>query len=55
MACGGWTETQAAYRLLAHEEVTWEQVLAPHWDWSMERMRRQPVILCVQDLSLIHI
>ena len=27
VACGGWAETQAAYRLLAHEAVTWEQVL----------------------------
>ena len=36
VACGGWAETQAAYRLLAHEAVTGEQVLAPHWDWSME-------------------
>jgi hypothetical protein len=49
VACGGWAETQAAYRLLAHEAVTWEQVLAPHWDCSVERMRRQPVVLCVQD------
>ena len=48
-ACGGWAETQAAYRLLAHEAVTWEQVLAPHWDWSIERMRCQPVVLCIQD------
>ena len=49
VACGGWAETQAAYRLLAHEAVTWEQVLVPHWDWSIERMRGQPVVLCVQD------
>jgi hypothetical protein len=49
VACGGWAETQAAYRLLAHEAVTWEQVLAPHWDCSIERMRGQPVVLCVQD------
>lgn len=48
-ACGGWAETQAAYRLLAHEAVTWEQVLAPHWDCSVERMRRHRVVLCVQD------
>lgn len=26
VACGGWAETQAAYRLLVHEAVTWEQV-----------------------------
>ena len=48
-ACGGWAETQAAYRLLAHEAVTWEQVLAPHGDCSIERLRAQPVVLCVQD------
>lgn len=27
VACNGWAETQAAYRLLAHEAVTWERVL----------------------------
>ncbi|NMQ20566.1 hypothetical protein E4P82_16000, partial [Candidatus Competibacter phosphatis] len=30
VACNGWAETQAAYRLLAHEAVTWERVLTPH-------------------------
>jgi hypothetical protein len=49
VACGGWAETQGAYRLLAHEAVTWEQVLAPHWECSVERMRGHPVVLCVQD------
>ena len=49
VACGGWAETQAAYRLLAHENVDWESVLAPHWDCSVERMRAHPVVLCVQD------
>lgn len=49
VACGGWAETQGAYRLLAHKAVTWEQVLAPHWDCSVERMRSQPVVLCIQD------
>ncbi len=49
VACGGWTEMQAAYRLLAHDAVTWEPVLAPHGDCSVERMRGHPVVLCVQD------
>lgn len=49
VACGGWAETQAAYRLLAHEALTWEQGLAPHWDGSIERMRCHPVVLCVHD------
>ena len=30
VACGGWAETQAAYRLLAHEDVDWQAVLTPH-------------------------
>ncbi|MBK8754121.1 MAG: IS4 family transposase [Candidatus Competibacteraceae bacterium] len=49
VASGGWAETQAAYRLLAHEDVDWEAVLTPHWDCSIEWMRGQPVVLCVQD------
>ena len=49
VACGGWAETQAAYRLLAHEDVDWEAVLTPHWECSVERLRGQPVVLCVQD------
>jgi hypothetical protein len=51
VACGGWAETQAAYRLLAHENVDWESVLAPHWDGSVERMRAHRVVLCVQDTT----
>ncbi|MDS4039724.1 MAG: hypothetical protein RKP20_00915 [Candidatus Competibacter sp.] len=49
MACGGWAETQAACRLLAHEAVDWEAVLTPHWACSVERMCRHRVVLCVQD------
>src|SRR5512143_2549482 len=44
VACGGWAETQAAYRLLAHENVDGESVLAPHWDGSVERMRVHRVV-----------
>ncbi|MFO1371528.1 MAG: IS4 family transposase [Candidatus Competibacteraceae bacterium] len=49
VACGGWAEPRAAYRLLAHEEVDWAAVLTPHWECSVERMRGHPVVLCVQD------
>ena len=51
VACGGWAETQAAYRLRAHENVEWESVLAPHWECSVERMRAHRVVLCVQDTT----
>ncbi|MCB1793113.1 MAG: hypothetical protein KDJ70_01495 [Candidatus Competibacteraceae bacterium] len=40
----GWVETHAAYRLLAHAAVTWERVLTPHGDWSIEWMRDRPVV-----------
>ena len=49
VACGGWAETQGAYRLLAHEAVDWEAVLTPHWECGIERMRHHRVVLCVQD------
>ena len=49
VACGGWAETQAAYRLLAHEDVDWQAVLTPHGECSLERMCPHPMVLCVQD------
>ncbi len=30
MACGGWVETQAAYRFMAHDDVEWSDILSPH-------------------------
>ena len=29
-ACGGWAQTQAAYRFLAQDDIDWEAILAPH-------------------------
>lgn len=48
-ACGGWAETQAAYRFLANDKVTWDKVMEPHWACTQERMRGQAVVLCIQD------
>ena len=50
-ACGGWTETRAAYRLFDHKAVTAEQVLAPHIERTVERMGAHPRVLCIQDTS----
>ncbi len=47
-ACGGWSETKAAYRLFDHPEVTAERVLAPHIACTEERLRAYPRVLCVQ-------
>jgi hypothetical protein len=48
-ACGGWAETQAAYRFLAQDAMDWRDILAPHWACSQARMREQAVVLCIQD------
>lgn len=50
-ACKGWAETQAAYRFLAQEEVSWEAILEPHWACSLQRMKTQRIVLCLQDTT----
>jgi hypothetical protein len=48
-ACGGWAETQAAYRFFAQDDMDWRDILAPHWACSEARMREHRVVLCLQD------
>lgn len=50
-ACGGWAETQAAYRLLADDDIEWADILAPHLACTQQRMAAHPVVLCIQDTT----
>lgn len=50
-ACGGWGDTQGAYRFFAHEAIDWQDILAPHWRASAQRMAEQPLVLCIQDTT----
>lgn len=50
-ACESWAETAAAYRFLRNEEVSWDKVLAPHWQASQARMAQHKVVLCIQDTT----
>jgi hypothetical protein len=50
-ACGGWAETQAAYRLFDNPKVSAAAVLAPHSERTVERMGAHPRVLCIQDTS----
>jgi hypothetical protein len=50
-ACGGWAETQAAYRLFDNPKVNAEALLAPHSERTVERMGAHPRVLCIQDTS----
>jgi hypothetical protein len=50
-ACHGWAETQAAYRFLAQDGIGWEDILAPHFACTEQRMRAQAIVLCIQDTT----
>ena len=50
-ALGGWTETIAAYRFFDNKKATYEQVLKPHYDATLERIKQQPVVLLPQDTT----
>ena len=50
-ACGGWADTQAAYRFFANEKVDWQAILAPHIQNSVVRMAAHDVVLCIQDTT----
>ncbi|NMQ05601.1 transposase, partial [Candidatus Accumulibacter phosphatis] len=49
VACGGWAETKAAYRLLDNPATDWREILEVHTQQTIKRMQGQPVVLCVQD------
>jgi len=51
LASGGWAETKAAYRLLDTEALDWRELLEVHTERTRERLRGQPVALCLQDTT----
>lgn len=53
MACGGWGETLAAYRFLGNEKCHWADILAPHTACTQARMANHPVVLCIQDTTVL--
>ena len=54
-ACGGHADTQAAYRFFDNPKVTFEQILLPHHEQTLQRMSQQEVVLLVQDSSEIEL
>ena len=51
LACGGWAETKAAYRLLDNPAMEWREVLEVRTARTVARMAGQPVVLCIQDTT----
>lgn len=50
-AGGGHAEMTAASRLFDNDKVTYADLLQPHQTQTANRVRAQPVVLCVQDTS----
>lgn len=50
-AIGGWSETRSAYNLLAHDQVTAQQILEPHDQSTLKRIKQYPVVLVAQDTT----
>jgi len=42
-ACGGWSETLAAYRFFGQEGIVWSDILQPHIDCTLIRSQAYPV------------
>ncbi len=50
-ACRGLAETVAAYRFLDHQQVNSQEVLRPHTEATLERMRQEAIVLIPQDTT----
>ncbi len=52
-SCKGWAETIGAYRFFNHENVTESEILAPHQEATLERIRHEKIVLIPQDTTTI--
>lgn len=51
--CDEWSDTKATYELFKNEKVTGEKLLEPHQRRSWERVQAHPIVLAVQDTTLL--
>jgi hypothetical protein len=52
-ACGGWAETQAAYRFFDNQKVSFEGLLEPHIEATYRRIKDHSVVILSQDTTEI--
>jgi hypothetical protein len=50
---GSWAETKAAYRFFGNDQIAWPEILAPHRASTLRRAASEPIVLVVQDTTLI--
>jgi hypothetical protein len=53
-ACQSRAKTKAAYRFLAHQDTSMEKILEPHYQTTLRRVQRHPVVLAVQDTTSLN-
>jgi hypothetical protein len=53
-ACEDWAASKAAYRFVANPHVTPGELLLPHSQRTVERMKGHPVVLAVQDTTFFN-
>jgi len=53
-ACGSPAAAKAAYRFFDHDRVTMDALLEPHHQATIDRMRRESVVLVAQDTSSLN-
>lgn len=51
--CKTWGETVAAYRFFNHEDVTEKEICRSHYDATLERIKKEKVVLIPQDTTEI--
>jgi hypothetical protein len=53
-ACGDWTSSKGAYRLLGNKKFSREKIMELHRNETIERMSTHEVVLAIQDTSMIN-
>jgi len=54
VAKGNWPAVKGYYRMIDHADdsaMTMEAILAPHRERTVQRMKAQPLVFCIQDGS----
>jgi len=49
--CKSWNETIAAYRFFNHVNITSQEILSPHKNATLERIKNEKIILIAQDTT----
>ena len=49
--CNSWNETKAAYRFFDNAKVTPDKILDSHFSATLERIKEEKVVLCLQDTT----